>query len=171
MLTAKSRQMEDFQDPADEQKSEKIKLIFKLGDDLRQDYLVLQFYRIMDEMWMENDLNMEMMLYKVLETGWQIGFIEFVDNSKVISDIHKWRGWFSGSFETRSMYEYFKWKVYPKVFKENYDQVKEEKKAEGGRITRSEFRSQADRRPKKEGCNFTDENEELLLKAMKLTDK
>jgi hypothetical protein len=32
----------------------------------------------MDEMWMEKNLNMEMVLYKVLETGFEMGFIEFV---------------------------------------------------------------------------------------------
>jgi hypothetical protein len=37
------------------------------------------------------------------------------------------------------MYEYFKWNVYPKVFKENYSQVIEEKKAEGGRNNREGF--------------------------------
>jgi hypothetical protein len=52
------------------QKSEIIKILFKYGDDLRQDNLVLQFFRIMDEMWMERNMNMEMVRYKVLETGY-----------------------------------------------------------------------------------------------------
>lgn len=44
--------------------------MFKYGDDLRQDNLVLQFFRIMDEMWMEKNMNMEMVLYRVLESGY-----------------------------------------------------------------------------------------------------
>lgn len=70
----------------------------------------------MDEMWLENNLNMEMRTYKVLETGWKVGFIEFVDNSHTLSDMHKWRGWTS-MFKKNTMYEWFKWNVYPKIFK------------------------------------------------------
>lgn len=80
------------------QKTEVIKILFKYGDDLRQDNLVLQFFRIMDEMWMEKNMNMMMVRYKVMETGFQVGYIEFVDNSEVISTMHKWRGFWSGPF-------------------------------------------------------------------------
>ena len=71
---------------------EQIKIMFKYGDDLRQDNLVLQFFRIMDEMWLEKNMNMEMVRYRVLETGFEVGFIEFVDQSEVITSMHKWRG-------------------------------------------------------------------------------
>lgn len=80
------------------QKTEVIKILFKYGDDLRQDNLVLQFFRIMDEMWMEKNMNMMMVRYKVMETGFQVGYIEFVDNSEVISTMHKWRGFWVGPF-------------------------------------------------------------------------
>jgi hypothetical protein len=80
----------------------------------------------MDEMWMENNMNMEMRTYKVLETGWKIGFIEFVEASHTISEMHMWRGWATGTFKQRSMYEFFKWKIFPKIFKKNYDELKEE---------------------------------------------
>ena len=58
------------QDENDQEQQEIIKMLFKYGDDLRQDNLVLQFFRIMDEMWMEQNMNMEMVRYKVLETGY-----------------------------------------------------------------------------------------------------
>ena len=79
---------------------------------------------------MEQDMNMEMMRYKVLETGWKVGYIEFVDNSEVITSMHKWRGYFSGAFRDRTIYEYFKWHVYPSIFKKNYDALVAQRQAE-----------------------------------------
>ena len=93
--------------------------MFKYGDDLRQDNLVLQFFRIMDEMWMEQNMNMEMVVYKVLETGYEMGFIEFVDNSEVITSMHKWRGMWKGAFDEKCVYDYFKFHIYPMIFKNN----------------------------------------------------
>lgn len=57
-----------------------------------------------------------------------MGYIEFVQNSDVIASIHKWRGFFKGPFEEKSVYEYFKQKVYPEHFKKNLNALKVEKK-------------------------------------------
>ena len=57
----------------------KKKFLFKCGDDLRQDSLVLQFFKIMDRLWQSGGDNMRMMCYDVLETGFETGYIEFVD--------------------------------------------------------------------------------------------
>ena len=73
----------------------------------------------MDEMWMEKNNNMEMVVYKVLETGNEVGYIEFVDNSDVIASMHKWRGYYVGAFDERSVYDWFKQECYPKIFKAN----------------------------------------------------
>ena len=94
---------------------ENVKIMFKYGDDLRQDNLVLQFFGIMDEMWMDNLMNMEIERYKVMETGHEVGFIEFVDNSEVITAMHAWRGFISGPFKERCIYEYFKQVIYPEL--------------------------------------------------------
>lgn len=83
----------------------------------------------MDEMWMEKDKNMEIVRYHVLETGYHVGYIEFVDNSDVITSMHKWRGYYKGPFEPRCCYEYFKQEVYPEIFKINLNKIKEENKA------------------------------------------
>lgn len=53
-------------------------VIFKIGDDLRQDVLTLQILKIMDKMWLDNDLDLKIIVYKVLPTGLKEGFIEFV---------------------------------------------------------------------------------------------
>ena len=42
--------------------------IFKNGDDLRQDILTLQILGIMDRIWLENQLDLAMSVYKVIGT-------------------------------------------------------------------------------------------------------
>ena len=43
--------------------------MFKNGDDLRQDILTMQMLYLMDKIWLDNELDMCMMPYKVLGTG------------------------------------------------------------------------------------------------------
>ena len=63
--------------------------IFKFGDDLRQDNLVLQLFKIMDRLWTEDGLQMEMVTYDVMETGFETGYIEFVEEASVLSGMHE----------------------------------------------------------------------------------
>jgi hypothetical protein len=37
-----------------------------------------------------------------------MGYIEFVDNSEVITSMHKWRGLWKGAFDEKSIYDYVK---------------------------------------------------------------
>ena len=83
------------------------KFLFKFGDDLRQDNLVLQFFKIMDRLWQSGGDDMRMMCYDVLETGFETGYIEFVDKSTVITDMHKAEGFFRGPFRERSVLNHF----------------------------------------------------------------
>ncbi|CAD5207974.1 unnamed protein product [Bursaphelenchus xylophilus] len=52
--------------------------IFKRGDDLRQDQLVLQMIRLMDNLWKEEKLDLCLTPYAVLATSVSDGFVQFV---------------------------------------------------------------------------------------------
>jgi len=41
----------------------------------------------MDKLW--NDLDMNMVCYDAMESGFETGYIEFIDNATVITDMHK----------------------------------------------------------------------------------
>ncbi|XP_071510184.1 phosphatidylinositol 4,5-bisphosphate 3-kinase catalytic subunit alpha isoform-like [Diadema antillarum] len=69
---------------------EDIKVMFKRGDDLRQDMLTLQMIQIMDSIWQQRGLDLKMTPYRCLATGNMTGLIEVVRNSSTIYDIqHK----------------------------------------------------------------------------------
>ena len=53
-------------------------MLFKSGDDLRQDMLVLDAIRLMDSIWRSNGLDMRMTLYDCVPTGVDCGMIEAV---------------------------------------------------------------------------------------------
>uniref|UniRef100_A0A8C3T393 phosphatidylinositol-4,5-bisphosphate 3-kinase n=1 Tax=Chelydra serpentina TaxID=8475 RepID=A0A8C3T393_CHESE len=62
-------------------------IIFKNGDDLRQDMLTLQILRLMDLLWKEAGLDLRMLPYGCLATGDHSGLIEAVSASETIADI------------------------------------------------------------------------------------
>ena len=64
-----------------------ISIMFKYGDDLRQDQLVLQMINYMDSILKKIHLDYEFTIYKTLATSKSDGFVEFVPDSKTIFDI------------------------------------------------------------------------------------
>lgn len=69
-----------------------IYVIFKSGDDLRQDILTLQMLKIMDKLWLAGGQNMRLTPYKCIATGVNdngegVGMIEVVRNSDTTSGI------------------------------------------------------------------------------------
>lgn len=77
--------------PDREEKKEKRvqkKFLFKCGDALGQDCLVLQFFKIMDRLWQAGGLELQMICYEVMESGFEMGYIEFVDDAQVITRMH-----------------------------------------------------------------------------------
>lgn len=85
--------------------SEFIQIIFKDGDDLRQDIITLQMIQVMDTIWLENGLDLRMKPYLVVATGDQSGMIEIVMNSKTTADIHNLYGKF-GALKENTLKDY-----------------------------------------------------------------
>jgi len=63
------------------------KVIFKNGDDLRQDQLIIQMVTLMDFLLKRVNLDLKLTPYRILATGPRDGMIEFVSNSSPISEV------------------------------------------------------------------------------------
>uniref|UniRef100_A0A665UA90 phosphatidylinositol-4,5-bisphosphate 3-kinase n=1 Tax=Echeneis naucrates TaxID=173247 RepID=A0A665UA90_ECHNA len=64
-------------------------IIFKNGDDLRQDMLTLQMIQLMETLWKKEGLDLRMIPYGCLSTGNKMGLIEVVKNSDTIANIQR----------------------------------------------------------------------------------
>ncbi|KAL4535341.1 hypothetical protein Ndes2526B_g06236 [Nannochloris sp. 'desiccata'] len=69
-----------------------LSLIYKSGDDLRQDQLVLQLISLMDRLFKREHLDLRITAYQVLPTSATNGLIEFVPGSYPISQVIKEHG-------------------------------------------------------------------------------
>jgi len=65
------------------------KVIFKNGDDLRQDMLTLQVIKIMDSIWQSEGMDLRMVPYNVLATGHMVGLINVVQKAETMMHIQK----------------------------------------------------------------------------------
>eukprot|EP00727_Mastigamoeba_balamuthi_P009991 m51a1_g5614 putative phosphatidylinositol- -diphosphate 3-kinase (1334) ;mRNA; f:729197-733986 len=73
-------------------------VMFKQGDDLRQDALTLQMLRLMDKMWKEEGLDLKLVIYNVVVTALGEGMVEIVMNSETIGAINRQHGGTSAVF-------------------------------------------------------------------------
>ena len=65
-----------------------IAIMFKKGDDLRQDRLTLQLLSVMDRLWKEDEgLDLRLNIYNCMATGVNEGLIEVVDEAETVCKI------------------------------------------------------------------------------------
>ncbi len=64
------------------------RIIFKVGDDLRQDCIVLEMIRIMDQLWLAEDYDLLMTPYHTASTWSNGGVLQVVPKSATLAEIH-----------------------------------------------------------------------------------
>ncbi|XP_011404735.1 PREDICTED: phosphatidylinositol 4-phosphate 3-kinase C2 domain-containing subunit beta-like [Amphimedon queenslandica] len=82
-----------------------IDIIYKAGDDLRQDMLALQLIRLMDKIWLRAGLDLRLITYRVLSTGRDQGLVEMVTESATLRQIQTEHG-LTGSFKDKPLSEW-----------------------------------------------------------------
>lgn len=76
-----------------------ISVIFKNGDDLRQDILTLQMFSLMDRIWKSNGMDLHLTTYLCVATGEGKGLVEVVLDSKTTAQIQKESGGVTSVFK------------------------------------------------------------------------
>ncbi|XP_033099202.1 phosphatidylinositol 4-phosphate 3-kinase C2 domain-containing subunit beta-like isoform X2 [Anneissia japonica] len=79
--------------------------IFKAGEDMRQDMLIMQMIRIMDKLWLSEGLDMRMITFTCLATGKNQGMIEVVQDAETLRKIQVEQG-VTGSFKDKPLTEW-----------------------------------------------------------------
>ncbi|CDW58155.1 PI3 PI4 kinase and PI3Ka and C2 and PX domain con taining protein [Trichuris trichiura] len=70
--------------------------IFQAGDDLRQDFLVLQMIRLMDRLWLTDGIDLRMIVYRIIPLQARKGLIEIVRGAKTLREIQTEDGGVTG---------------------------------------------------------------------------
>ncbi|XP_077177735.1 phosphatidylinositol 4-phosphate 3-kinase C2 domain-containing subunit alpha isoform X2 [Paroedura picta] len=86
---------------------EEINVMFKVGEDLRQDMLALQMIKIMDKIWLQEGLDLRMVIFKCISTGKDRGMVELVPASDTLRKIQVEYG-VTGSFKDKPLAEWLR---------------------------------------------------------------
>ncbi|KAL3418882.1 phosphatidylinositol 3 [Phlyctema vagabunda] len=70
----------------------KYQILFKSGDDLRQDQLVIQTITLMDQLLQKENLDLKLSPYKILATGATAGAVQFVPSMTLQNIVNKYKG-------------------------------------------------------------------------------
>lgn len=87
---------------------EKYYSIYKIGDDLRQDQIVLQLFSCMDKIWKANDFDFRLSIFNVVQTQERCGFIEMITESETLREIESRSGTIKGSFGEAALYDWLR---------------------------------------------------------------
>ncbi|XP_028304937.1 phosphatidylinositol 4-phosphate 3-kinase C2 domain-containing subunit alpha isoform X2 [Gouania willdenowi] len=86
---------------------EEINVMFKVGEDLRQDMLALQMIRVMDRIWLQEGLDLRIVNFKCISTGQDKGMVELVPSSETLRKIQVEYG-VTGSFKDKPLAEWLR---------------------------------------------------------------
>ncbi|XP_020780649.1 phosphatidylinositol 4-phosphate 3-kinase C2 domain-containing subunit alpha [Boleophthalmus pectinirostris] len=86
---------------------QEINVMFKVGEDLRQDMLALQMIRIMDRIWLQEGLDLRIVHFKCISTGKDKGMVELVPSSDTLRKIQVEYG-VTGSFKDKPLAEWLR---------------------------------------------------------------
>lgn len=90
-LSLKTQPSEEASDASAAEDSN-FSIIFKNGDDLRQDQLVIQLFTLMDRLLRNENLDLRMMPYRVLATTPIDGMVQFVPSSTIGAIVSEYGG-------------------------------------------------------------------------------
>ena len=83
--------------------SDDIYVMFKKGDDLRQDVVTLQLFKVMHNLWFNEGQKLKMSIYNVISTGYFQGMLQIVTNSETLATIHKEFGGLTFGFSNKPL--------------------------------------------------------------------
>lgn len=70
----------------------KYPIIFKVGDDLRQDQLVIQVITLMDQLLKKENLDLKLTPYRILATSSSAGAFQFIPSMSIAAAVQKHKG-------------------------------------------------------------------------------
>jgi len=88
--------------------------IFKFGDDLRQDQLILQIITLMDRILKQENLDLKLTPYRVLASSSNHGFVQYIESSSV-AEILRTEGSIQNFFRKYNPSETAQYNIHPEV--------------------------------------------------------